>query len=476
MALTSDHVNFLVYRYLLEAGFAHTAFTFGAESSILNSGLPGADVPVGTLVSILQKGFQFAELEANLTEESTDVFGEFTPLSAEAIMTGDVEELRATVREWHEKRDAAALDVLASGPEELDPGACLGLGGAEGPVYACPWAPAGPPRLAAGSADGSLRLWDFPEGTREPPPAPCVCATGGEITAIEWSPGSSLLAVALMDGSIQIWEADGTRKFTLEGHTRSIFALRWNRRGDLLLSCSVDCAAIVWDARTGALRSRCVHHAAPLLDGDWRTNAIYATASADRTIAVFRVGEDRPLKVWKGHSGDINGVRWDGSGKLLASASDDGTVRIWSLTSDAPLHTLTGHSAEVNSLRWGPWDSRHLLASAGADGLVQIFDPDTGTVVHRLDRHGANVPHLRWSPAGEYLATGDELGQVLVWSTKSGAVVRSLQCPALIHDLSWAPDGETLSMCMAEGAPQVLVVPLGQVPPLPPADPKPMSP
>lgn len=191
------------------AGFAHTAFTFGAESSILNSGLPGADVPVGTLVSILQKGFQFAELEANLTEESTDVFGEFTPLSAEAIMTGDVEELRATVREWHEKRDAAALDVLASGPEELDPGACLGLGGAEGPVYACPWAPAGPPRLAAGFADGSLRLWDFPEGTREPPPAPCVCATGGEITAIEWSPGSSLLAVALMDGSIQIWEADG---------------------------------------------------------------------------------------------------------------------------------------------------------------------------------------------------------------------------------------------------------------------------
>lgn len=81
----------------------------------------------------------------------------------------------------------------------------------------------------------------------------------------------------------------------------------------------------------------------------------------------------------------------------------------------------------MNSLRWGPWDSRHLLASAGADGLVQIFDPDTGTVVHRLDRHGANVPHLRWSPAGEYLATGDELGQVLVWSTKSGAVVRSLQ-------------------------------------------------
>lgn len=46
------------------------------------------------------------------------------------------------------------------------------------------------------------------------------------------------------------------------------------------------------------------------------------------------------------HSGDINSLRWEPSGKLLASCSDDGTVKVWQATSDKPLHSLTG-------TRWG---------------------------------------------------------------------------------------------------------------------------
>ena len=32
MAISSDEVNFLVYRYLQESGFHHSAFAFGYES------------------------------------------------------------------------------------------------------------------------------------------------------------------------------------------------------------------------------------------------------------------------------------------------------------------------------------------------------------------------------------------------------------------------------------------------------------
>ena len=42
------------------------------------------------------------ELEANLNEEGTDVYGEYTPLSARDILSKDVEELRLTVREMKE--------------------------------------------------------------------------------------------------------------------------------------------------------------------------------------------------------------------------------------------------------------------------------------------------------------------------------------------------------------------------------------
>ena len=61
----------------------------------------------------------------------------------------------------------------------------------------------------------------------------------------------------------------GKLKSTLEQHTGPIFALKWNKRGDMLLSGSVDKTAIVWDAKTGsakqvfAMHTGAPTHAAP---------------------------------------------------------------------------------------------------------------------------------------------------------------------------------------------------------------------
>ena len=64
--LTSDTVNYLIMRYLQESGFSHTAFVFGHESSVARSSIDPNLVPPGSLVSFLQKGMQYLEMEANL--------------------------------------------------------------------------------------------------------------------------------------------------------------------------------------------------------------------------------------------------------------------------------------------------------------------------------------------------------------------------------------------------------------------------
>ena len=56
-------VNFLVYRYLQESGFTHSAFVFGAESLIAQSNINGALVPPCALTSIIQKGLMYVEAE-----------------------------------------------------------------------------------------------------------------------------------------------------------------------------------------------------------------------------------------------------------------------------------------------------------------------------------------------------------------------------------------------------------------------------
>ena len=64
-------MNYLVYRYLLESGFTHSAFAFGHESRVdggqKTTTAPGT-IPPGALISFVQKGLQYCELEANLNE------------------------------------------------------------------------------------------------------------------------------------------------------------------------------------------------------------------------------------------------------------------------------------------------------------------------------------------------------------------------------------------------------------------------
>lgn len=76
---------------------------------------------------------------------------------------------------------------------------------------------------------------------------------------------------------------------TLNKHKLPIFSLKWNRKGDYLLTGSVDRTAIVWDAKTGDVKQQFEHHTAPTLDVDWRNNVSFATCSTDKMIFVCKV-------------------------------------------------------------------------------------------------------------------------------------------------------------------------------------------
>lgn len=72
MSFSSDEVNYLVYRYLLESGFTHAAYTFGIESHISQSNINGSMVPPAALLNIIQKGLQYTEAEISIAEDGTE--------------------------------------------------------------------------------------------------------------------------------------------------------------------------------------------------------------------------------------------------------------------------------------------------------------------------------------------------------------------------------------------------------------------
>ncbi|XP_066346688.1 WD40 repeat-containing protein HOS15-like isoform X2 [Miscanthus floridulus] len=96
--LTSTELNFLVFRYLQESGFIHAAFTLGYEAGIHKGGIDGNAVPPGALITIVQKGLQYIELEANNDENDDEVERDFALLEPLEIITKDVEELQQIVK------------------------------------------------------------------------------------------------------------------------------------------------------------------------------------------------------------------------------------------------------------------------------------------------------------------------------------------------------------------------------------------
>ena len=95
---------------LLCLGFQHSAFTFGYESVIHKNDINGNDVPPGALISFIQKGLQYLELEANLVAEGSadeTTTSDFTLLQPEELLTKEVDELRETIRKKREQKNAA---------------------------------------------------------------------------------------------------------------------------------------------------------------------------------------------------------------------------------------------------------------------------------------------------------------------------------------------------------------------------------
>jgi transducin (beta)-like 1 len=93
MSFTSDEVNYLIYRYLQESGFVHSAYVFGVESHISQTNINGTLVPPAALLTVIQKGLQFTEAEISVADDGTERLTD--PLSLiDAVMPEVIEARR----------------------------------------------------------------------------------------------------------------------------------------------------------------------------------------------------------------------------------------------------------------------------------------------------------------------------------------------------------------------------------------------
>ena len=273
-------------------------------------------------------------------------------------------------------------------------------------------------RLATGSPDGPVRLWD-PARPAEPPALLSpqyfyanADSPRADVTSLAFSPDGRTLAQGSQDHVVRLWDVGtpGKQPRLLRGTPTAVNSVAFSPDGGTLASGGADGVVRLWDLRAPA--------------------------------------GPRPLE---GTSGAVNSVAFSPDGTLLASGADDGLVRLWQIGNPgSEPRLLTGTPGPVNSVAFSPDGSS--LASGGVDILVRLWDVhDQGAAPRLLSEPFYPVGSLAFSKGGPNLAAGGANG-IRLWNLGT-QVGTTLVLPAhpRVTSVAFAPGDGTIASGSQDG-------------------------
>jgi len=134
-----------------------------------------------------------------------------------------------------------------------------------------------------------------------------------------------------------------------------------------------------------------------------------ATASSDRTIRIFEIGENGAMTFVseiKGHEGPVWQAVWAHPkfGSILASCSYDRRIFIWKETSSnvwTKVFEYDKHESSVNSISWAPHEFGLCLAAASSDCTISVIThkgDSTWDAIRIPSAHAIGVNAVSWAP------------------------------------------------------------------------------
>ena len=314
-------------------------------------------------------------------------------------------------------------------------------------LVCCAWSGCGR-WLAAGSTDGTIRVWDARRAFAPACMTPHGRDWGGHgdcVKSVAWSPDGTRLASGSDDHTVRVWDMHaGEGRLepagVLEGHAKWVEVVAWSPDGRRLASGSDDFAVRIWEQPAA---------------GD----ALAGGGGGESTLVKDELG-------WRMEGGNVDGGRAGtptpgGNGNPTPVPNDEALG--WRC-----VQVLTGHTAFVMALAWRPDGAR--LVSGGFDRAVREWDtsgelsprraqagdgPAPERLVYTLDEvvHQGSIYALAFSPHGLHLATGSRDKGIRVFNTTTTPwtlIDIKTDHPAPVGCLAWRPG-------QPQGSPDVLM-------------------
>ncbi|EGF81033.1 hypothetical protein BATDEDRAFT_35019 [Batrachochytrium dendrobatidis JAM81] len=472
MSITSDEVNYLVYRYLLESGFTHSTFSFQHETAIHRAEVKGSSVRPGALISLLQKGLQYLEVETHIQENGNEkrCIAPFTLLGPHEcqIVPNDFEddfeetfggnrrgkrnddlqcsrrerrdERKSTKRsENREKRQRKESITIDDNTDTATSQKHEGFGSNE------------VEREIDMDMDTSVEAVSHHFNATE---IQLLIGHQAEVFVCSWNPKEALLATGSGDGTARIWSTSENtvsnsqypvvlQHSSSSGETKDVTTLDWSPDGVFLATGSYDGLARIWH-KTGTIKFTMHKHQGPVFSLRWGKNGdLLLSGSVDRTAIVWDAKTGEARQQFQFHSGPTLDVDWKDD-STFATCSTDKQIYICQLGSLEPLKHFTGHEGEVNAIKWD--SNGTYLASCSDDHTAKVWSLDQDTPVWDLVGHQKEIYTMRWSPRSAennklFLATASFDSEVRIWNIQDGTCMYVLTGHTdAVYSVSFSPD------------------------------------
>ncbi|KAL5483135.1 hypothetical protein ACEPAI_8364 [Sanghuangporus weigelae] len=299
-------------------------------------------------------------------------------------------------------------------------------------------------RIASGSGDSTVRVWDPDSGE--------VVSGPFEGRLITFSPDGKRVASASYDCTVRVWDVESGELVLgpLEDCEDLVHSIIFSPDANRIACCSQGNAIHVWDAGSGKLvgdlfKGYRIEFTSAAFSPDWMRIAL---GSWDAGIRIWDTESGKfVVGPFKGHRSEVLSVAFSPDGRRIVSGSKDRSIRVWDAYSGEQLtRPMEGHTGYVISVSFSPEGKR--IVSGSEDKTICVWNADLGELVAGpFIGHTSSVLSVAFSPDGKRILSGSQDKTIRIWDAESGKVAshEHQARPDPVNSVSFSPDGKRIA-------------------------------